>query len=148
MKFKKPNASSVGSTLGAAAGIAVGAMVSNGVVGLIPIDHSVGKKALVAVAAAVGAAVISGQDTTSEVARNLCIGMAGQQVKNLVQEVAKPYAPDSKFIKDALEVQSLPAPAAAARAMGKALGRGMGSPEMTAKLQMGQIQNGGFTFQV
>lgn len=144
MKVTKIKTSNVGNALGSAAGIAVGALASNAVVGLIPIDNATGKRALVAVAGALAASVVAGTDTTASIVRNVCIGMAGQQTKELVKEFATPYAPDVKVIKDALEVPAI-VPAAAARSMGRLASR-MGNAQLPVR--MGQVTQDGVTFQM
>lgn len=117
MKIKKVTGNSVGNAVETVLGVAVGAMLSNGVSEIIPIGNKTAVKALVAGAGILGAAVIGGDDTLSKLARNASIGMAGQQGKEIIVDTVKPMLPAAtgsgvnKFLHDVFESSTISEPA-------------------------------------
>ena len=146
MKIDKKTA---GKALVTTGGVVTGALASNAGASALT---SIVKNGMIAkgVVALTGVAVAIGFSKNNFVA-GAGIGAAGQQVKELVKEVATPHLPDVQLIKDAFEVPALPtAGDGAGRAMARSLagrmarGRSMGNP--TFRMGNGPVRTTGSKF--
>lgn len=103
MDFQNPTSSKLKTTLTMFGGMVLGAMVSEGVIGVIHKPNTSAdpaaikkdntmllvKRGAIAGGSAYGAAAIKGEDTTSTVVRGMLYGMAGQQTVKIVTHVVK-----------------------------------------------------------
>lgn len=147
MKIGKVSAEKVGSALAQTGGLVAGMLVSNGVSKAIPLDNSLASKGIVLGVGLAALTLVSGQDTGTKIVRSIGAGIAGQQAKEIIKEVATPHLPDVKFIKDSFEALDQPASSSTANAMGAlnrslAARRSMGNPVF--KLGNAQPQTSSF----
>lgn len=145
MKIGKFSGDKAGSAFGQAAGVIGGALLSNGAASAIPLDNKTAAKAIVAAVGVAGMIFVSGNDTAAKIVRGVSLGMAAQQGKELIKEVATPMLPSgngtvTKFINDSFKNSGTLV--ASSETKTYALGRGkrrgrMGSPELFAMANPG-----------
>lgn len=146
-KFKTDNAANA---LGTAAGVVAGAMLSSGVSGAIPMQNKTAAKAIVAVAGVALTAFVGGQDAGAKAVRNIGIGMAAQQGKEIISDAVKPMLPANtgkatQFLHDAVGGGSAPVQGAVAASMAARLGRArMGNPDLFKMANPELITSGEF----
>lgn len=86
-----------------------GGLLSSGIEGVVPIEDSKMRKAALAAIGVLGAASVSGNDTTAKIVRNLLLGMGIRQGQRFIAESASPTLPEAdgttmnKFMHDMLE---------------------------------------------
>ena len=127
MKFKTPTGKTIGNSAETAGGVIVGAALSRGVTGLIPLDNKKYAQLLVGAGGALLAASVSGNDGLSKFARNSGIGMAAYQLLDVIGDAVKSNLPENdgskitQFIHDVFgntETPSVPESVAGALGMG------------------------------
>lgn len=152
MKLKKPTQSSVVDGLTTTASGVVGMLASNGIADAIPMDNKTTVKAIVAAVGFAGAIAVSGNDTTAKIVQGVCSGMALQQVKELVKDVAAGSLPANdgtavnKFVNAAFEQATPVTSSASARAAMNALAarrrarsKKLGNPDVAMRLAQPQM---------
>lgn len=142
-KFKTDNATGA---LGTATGVIVGAMLSSGVSGVIPMNNKTAVKAIVGVTGLALATFVGGTDTAAKAIRTIGAGMAAQQGKEMISDAVKPHLPaatgkGSQFLHDALGSPEQFKMASALGARVRRVRKKLGNPDF----QMAQaIPQGGF----
>ena len=110
MKIAKFSSKNAGDALAQAGGVAAGMLLSNGASAAIPLSNSMARKGIVLVAGLAAVALVNGTDTGAKAVRAMGVGIAAQQAKELIKEVASPHIPNVKFLNDAFE-KTTPTPA-------------------------------------
>lgn len=128
MKVGNFSASKASKTLGTAAGVVSGMVLSNGISSVVPLENKTASKAVVALVGVATAVLASGSDSLAKTARNVGIGMAAQQVKEIVKEVVAPHLPDNDFIKESFEQTTSVSTTEARAALNARRKRRMASP--------------------
>lgn len=146
MKLQKFKADNAGSALATVLGVATGAMLSGGVSGAIPVKNKTAVKAIVAVTGVALASLVGGQDTMAKVVRNIGVGIAAQQGKEVLSDTLKPMLPANtnivtKFLHDSLGSETA---SVSGGELAKSLARArMGNPDQFAMANPEPVSYGG-----
>lgn len=103
MKMQKFSGKNTASALAQTGGIVGGMLLSNGASELVPLSNKTLSKAIVAGVGIATAVFVGGNDGLATTARAIGIGMAAQQGKEIIKDLAAPHLPNVKFIKDSFE---------------------------------------------
>lgn len=108
MKLEKITAKKAVGVVGQTTGFVGGMVLSNGVSDAIPVENKNTARAIVAAAGLVGALVIPGSSSIAKTGKAASIGMAAQQLKEIVVDVIKPHLPENngkvaQFVNASLE---------------------------------------------
>ena len=103
MKFQKPSKKSTTDSALLVGTATVGAMLSNGVVGLLPNGKSLTTSSIAAITAALLASTKVGSGKTADAVKGLFTGMAIEQAVQVVKEVATKYIDKEKISNQKLK---------------------------------------------
>ena len=108
MKLGKFSGAKAANALGTAAGVGTGMLLSNGLSHIIPMENKTAVKGIVTAFGVAGMILFSGDGTVSKIAKDVSMGVAVQQTKELAKEFITPHLPDgngavTKFINASFE---------------------------------------------